>query len=127
MPKIHLAVVTFICLILLSCADHKLVNKAISREDVRATWYHESYISSTRDFVSLNLNGQNTIVLNCNSGMITDIGFSRDTLLIKCYRPSFIYAYKPGIEKFTVKIDSSINYNAWNKYYHPELYDKTKP
>ncbi|WP_295794143.1 hypothetical protein [Mucilaginibacter sp.] len=114
-------------LLLSACAysAKKLIIKEIHTDKLVATWYRESYISNTRAFVSANIGGKEEIILDCQDGQITDINIKKDTIFIRFFgsQSHNIYSRKQIFDKYRVEI-SSVTYEEWNRYYHPELFDK---
>jgi hypothetical protein len=113
-------------LVFTCCGNSKLDLKTVRNNDLTVSWYRESYVSSTKVFVSAETSNTEEIILDCQDGVITAVSIVQDTIKIKLYGgKKDIYAQLPSVDKFHVKIDSSVTYQEWNRYYHPELYNKS--
>lgn len=56
--------------------------------------------------------------------MITNIGLKDDTIVVKMFKPgnSVLYSYKPVVDGWHIKIDSSATGNEYDRIYQPEFY-----
>jgi hypothetical protein len=119
-----ISLIAFVCLFSMGCTKH-FVCKKVSTGDLEVTWYRESYISSTRAFVSASSGWHDDIILDCADGNITDIGTKKETIIIKFYgeQKLGIYSHKTHYLNYMVKIDTA-SYAEWTKVYQPEFYHK---
>ncbi|MFD2864341.1 hypothetical protein [Mucilaginibacter antarcticus] len=96
--------------------------KTIKDDELTVRWYRESYISSTKAFVSVEKNYFDKVILDCEDGFITGVSIVKDAIKIKFYGSSrLINSYTPKIDKYHVMIDSSVTFDEWNRYYHPTV------
>ncbi|WP_042722186.1 hypothetical protein [Flavobacterium sp. B17] len=97
---------------------NRLIVKTIDNGNFKATFFQISTISDIANYVAIEKNNKEDIVFHGNFGSVIDIYFKgKDTLYLKCYKPSsnVIYEYKSKINGIKVLKDTLITEKEYNK------------
>jgi hypothetical protein len=106
-------------LFLVGCQNKRFVHKKISDKIITVTWFYESYISSTRDFIEARKGSQTKIIMDMDGMIVTDVLIKSDTIIVKVFEPNnAIYNLKHRAVGYNIKLDSNVSLLEYNKYYH---------
>lgn len=111
---------------IVGCQFSRFVFKEITVNDIIDThrhtatlcWYRESYLTKTKAFVSMTVDGDENIFLKVDEPIITDVELKHDTIIIKCWGLSNVVFYqkKPVTGFHVLYLDAT--YKEWFKTYH---------
>lgn len=97
---------------------NRLIVKTIDNGNFKATLFKISTQSDIANYVAIEKNKKEDIVFHGNSGSVIDIYFKgKDTLYLKCYKPSsnIIYEYKKEIGGLKILQDTLITEKEYNE------------
>lgn len=97
---------------------NRLIVKTIDNGNFKATLCKISTQSDIANYVAIEKNKKEDIVFHGNSGSVIDIYFKgKDTLYLKCYKPSsnIIYEYKKEIGGLKILQDTLITEKEYNE------------
>ncbi|MBK1897502.1 hypothetical protein [Chryseobacterium paridis] len=101
--------------------NNRIIVKTINNGNFKATLFKKSTISNITSHVSLVKNNKECLVFSGNFGTVIDIYFKgKDTLYLKCYKPSsnIIYEYKKDVNGIKVLKDTLITEEEYNEKTH---------
>ncbi len=91
--------------------ENRIIVKTIDNGNLKATFFQISTISDITNYVAIEKNNKEDIIFHGNFGSVIDIYFKgKDTLYLKCYKPSsnIIYKYKENVNGIKVLKDTLI-------------------
>lgn len=97
---------------------NRLIVKTIDNGNFKATLFKISTISDITSYVAIEKNKKEDIVFHGNFGSVIDIySKGKDTLYLKCYKPSsnIIYEYKDNVNGIKVLKDTLITEKEYNE------------
>lgn len=97
---------------------NRIIIKTINNGNFKATFFQISTISDITNYVAIEKNKKEDIVFHGNFGSVIDIYFKgRDTLYLKCYKPSsnIIYEYKKEYGGLKILQDTLITEKEYNE------------
>jgi hypothetical protein len=98
--------------------ENRIIVKTIDNGNFKATFFKISTISDITNYVAIEKNNKEDIVFHGNFGSVIDIYFKgKDTLYLKCYKPSsnIIYKYKDDINGIKVLKDTLITEKEYSE------------
>jgi hypothetical protein len=118
-------VIVLFCLFAFSCNDNRQVYKTIKSGDLTVTWYRELSGDQSVGFIGGEVNGKEDTLLSCDGHLITDVYFSKDTVVIRVFQMQdhFAYTQKGREHDYIVKPENA-TYREWLQHYHPELVER---
>lgn len=118
-------VIIFFCLITAGCSNNRHVYKTIKKGDLTVTWYREISRHASVGFVGAEVNGREDTLLSCGGGLITDVYFKKDTVVIRVFRmqENVAYTQKDKDHGYIIKPENA-TYREWLQHYHPEQVDR---
>ncbi|WP_126652105.1 hypothetical protein [Chryseobacterium aureum] len=90
---------------------NRLIVKTIDNGKFKATFFQISTVSDITNYVAVEKNNKEDIIFHGNFGSVIDIYFKgKDTLYLKCYKPSsnIIYEYKKEMDGLKILQDTLI-------------------
>lgn len=97
---------------------NRFIVKTIDNGNFKATLFKISTISDITSYVAIEKNKKEDIVFHGNFGSVIDIySKGKDTLYLKCYKPSsnIIYEYKDNVNGIKVLKDTLITEKEYNE------------
>lgn len=101
--------------------ENRIIVKTIDNGKFKAAYFKKSTISDITSFVSIEKNNKENIVFHGNDGSIMDVYFKgKDTLYLKCYKPSsnIIYEYKKEMNGLKILQDTLVTEKEYNEKIH---------
>ncbi|WBV60483.1 hypothetical protein PFY12_15795 [Chryseobacterium camelliae] len=101
--------------------EKRIIIKTIDNGSFKAIFFQISTISDITNYVALEKNNKEDIVFHGNFGSVIDIySKGKDTLYLKCYKPSsnIIYEYKENVNGIKVLKDTLITEKEYNEKTH---------
>lgn len=96
----------------------RIIVKTIDNGNFKATFFQISTMSDITNYVAIEKHDKEDIVFHGNFGSVIDVYFKgKDTLYLKCYKPSsnIIYEYKKDINGIKVLQDTLITEKEYNE------------
>ncbi|MCL8538948.1 hypothetical protein M9991_18950 [Chryseobacterium gallinarum] len=90
---------------------NRIVVKTVDNGNFKATFFQISTISDITNYVAVEKNNKEDIIFHGNFGSVIDLYFKgKDTLYLKCYKPSsnIIYEYKKEMGGLKILQDTLI-------------------
>ena len=100
---------------------NRIIVKIIDNGNFKATLFKKSTISDITSYVSVEKNNKEEIVFSGNFDAVIDVYFKgKDTLYLKCYKPSsnIIYEYKKEIGGLKILQDTLITEKEYKEKTH---------
>lgn len=100
---------------------NRLIVKTINNGNFKATFFQISTISDITNYVAIEKNNKEDIIFHGNFGSVIDVYFKgKDTLYLKCYKPSsnIIYEYKKEMGGLKILQDTLITEKEYNEKTH---------
>lgn len=98
--------------------QNRIIVKAIDNGNFKATFFQISTISDITSYIAVEKNNKEEIVFHGNFGSVIDVYFKgKDTLYLKCYKPSanIIYEYKKDMDGVKILQDTLITEKEYNQ------------
>ncbi|MFP3596097.1 hypothetical protein [Chryseobacterium sp. SIMBA_029] len=97
---------------------NRIIVKTIDNGNFKITFFQVSTISDITNYVAIEKNNKEDIIFHGNFGSVIDVYFKgKDTLYLKCYKPSsnIIYEYKKEIGSLKILQDTLITEKEYNE------------
>lgn len=98
--------------------ENRIIVKTIDNGNFKATFFKKSTISDINSYVAVEKNNKEDIIFHGNFGSVIDVYFKgKDTLYLKCYKPSsnIIYEYKKEMDGLKILQDTLITEKEYSE------------
>ena len=112
-----------VSLLLVGCSNKAIIRETIITRGLKIEWYLESYITSTRDFITVTKEGKTETILDIASECVTDVWLVGDTIYIKM-KPVAPYSQETSAFGYMIVLDKTATTDDWQRVYAPSLYQK---